>query len=812
MPGFNNPVVKCLSLPDALTRGASVKFLADKTIKLYNDEQALWFNGSGMQIGSVSYSSEKNVMAGASWVNECISPAGNYQADYTNNRIVLRNLNEHKARYFEVKDLRKLSFNRSGTFLLAEFLNEIPRFFSTSDFLERQYLPAGEYAGFPEYVYETRTDRSSEWGLFDSIQNKMPKMPKFLKAAGRFVDVPDPMAGTINILDKMSYEYNRSATNSGTVINLSKKRMISHIRSLIKMSGDIRLSPDSRIMLLNSSKSIALYSIPYGRLLKTMQGNSFENAFSPDSRWLVLYNPLGKLSLINLVTLQETIVPVKLQLSDKNSIRFSADSRYVSVSSGKGGYAVVHLASGAIAMSSETLGYFPTADGRLFTLVDGRAAVARLLRAGDSTQIFSIKLPPKRNKEEMDFNVSYAGNSKAMAFWNGQTAIIMNDYEHPADTTMQHTDGNMFSITAITFSPAGPYLHLQATNNLSIVYNRVSKSGFPTYSSGERQESSLENIGQSLQAISSGNLEAILGSREMAQFSVSGDSVMACLGDSALILRASDGTRLSAWKAPGDIKYFNFRGNLLIAYFNGQLRFYRISDRKEWFSMLPFKNGETVFLLPDGTYMGNRSVARYLGYMSDTRSLSYKQFDYNNNRPDIVLRRLGNADKAYLAIYDSALAIRRRREQLHNAVAINFDKVPELTILNENDIRGEVNEKDLPLKLRINCPGRYPDRLAVYINGNPVGGAKGIRLSRKAFSMDTTIHLLLGEGSNSIEASVFDAAGQESYRRPLYIQCHSDSAFVRKVYFLGIGAQRYHNAGYNLQYARADIAAVIYSL
>lgn len=259
----------------------------------------------------------------------------------------------------------------------------------------------------------------------------------------------------------------------------------------------------------------------------------------------------------------------------------------------------------------------------------------------------------------------------------------------------------------------------------------------------------------------------------------------------------------------GEIKYFNFSNDQIVAYHYGQLKFYHLSRQEEWFSMIPFISGETVFIIPGDLYSGNKSVTRHLGYMSDAKALSYKQLDFNNNRPDSVLRALGNKDAKYLAVYDSSLALRRRREGQGNAKAVSYEQAPAVTISNEKMITGEVKQKDLSLQLTIDGKA---DKLCIFINGNPLNGSKGIQLSRRQPPRDTTIHLTLTEGNNTIEVSAFDVNGQEGYRQPLYVTYAPDTAVKKNIYFIGMGAAQYRTPNMNLSYAKDDVTEVLDSL
>jgi len=813
---YHHPSTVNLKAPGPNFSGGSTSILNDRVIKYATKEMAWFFNEYGTLLCKGALRSEDQPKGPLDVAYECISPVSKFEATYTSQKIRLRNLGRDTARSFAVTGLKKLSFNQAGTYILAEFLNEPPRIFSTAKFLETSSLPANDLKGFPVYVYETITvpDAEAQTAVFDSLQAKVPHLPKAAVKLKKFIDIPDYNKKVGEETAGLKNDINSSYTNSGYIVNLANNRPISKIQSLIKLSGDIKLSPDKTIMLLNTGKIVSLYSIPYARILINIRGGYQQNLFSPDSKWLVQYSPGKRLSLVNLLSGQVDTIPFKFKAGLYRPIHFSADSKQLMIPTVKGSCAIVDVAAHQVLQTTDGLGYFGSPDGQIYGVVDFKAHNARLYKTSDSSKpLCTIDLNIKTKRKEQatyDYQIAFSSGSPVIAIWNEARAILLKDPAHPTDTTICEFREDL-AASQLTLSPNGAYLAVQTIQKASVIFNCSNKTCFTLSPATGFLSVFNSGLGATLRTMSSGNMDNITGVKEIAVFSSSGDSVMACRGDSVFIYRCSDSAKLTAYKSSGDVKYYSLVNDLAVAYYYGQLEFYRLSDRQEWFSMIPFTNGETVFLLPDGTYFGNKSATRHLGYMSDARSLSYNQFDYNNNRPDIVLRALGNTNQHYLAIYDSSLAIRRRREGMRNTTTIDFDKAPEISIANENDIKGEMTDNNLSIALKIRGVGHQPDRLAIFINGNPLASDSGIRLSHKSLAIDTTVKLTLTEGSNLIEVSVFDVKGLESYRVPLYIQYSPsrEKHVPKTLYFAGIGAQIYRDAGSNLHYARKDVIDIL---
>ena len=95
----------------------------------------------------------------------------------------------------------------------------------------------------------------------------------------------------------------------------------------------------------------------------------------------------------------------------------------------------------------------------------------------------------------------------------------------------------------------------------------------------------------------------------------------------------------------------------------------------------------------------------------------------------------------------------------------------------------------------------------------PLWGMKGLSLeSRKSNSLDTTITIELNRGSNKIELAVTNLEGSESFRSPLVVNYSPKERPLERVYFTGIGIDRFANSQYNLRYSTKDIRDLVLKL
>lgn len=804
----------CLTKPEMAGNPSSVKVLDGHVVKMQDEQSAWCFNENGTLLGMwpVSRSQATSIYN----VQECISPAYNYHAIYNSNRVYLNNIDKKTSRQYAVKkgQVKKLTFNEAGTHVLVEYLNEPPRLLLAESFSEPVTLSKDDYKGLPTYVLETKTDPEAGIfnNMFDSVSVKLPKSMKLVKKAFG-VDVN---AMVQNVYTEMNNDLLRSFTNSGEVYNLAANHPVSKIQSLIKLSGDIKMSPDGKYMLLNTGKILSLYSIPDATILMNLRAMYQANVFSPDSRYLVQFCAGVRANIIDLVNNKIDSVPLKLPVTAYCNIVFTPDNKKAILNVLEGGYAILDLDTRKIDRQVPEENLFVSADGSRYSVINQKKHIIRIYNSKDSSLVADLPVKAGNNQQRMaygeGYNMQFAGRSNGVAVWGHGKLMYVPDLARPADT-IPFGNIELTSVSRISISPNGQYLAIEGgggDGGAVIVNTQDPKKNFDAVI---HQQADMEGMsfrmGAMMRDAMGGYLAGILGSREMVQFSSTGDSVWVSEGDSIAVFACASGQKLYGAKVPGEIKYYKATGNLLLGYYYGQLKMYRLNNRKEWFSMIPFKNGETVFLLPEGIYKGSKAAARQLSYVYDAKALSYKQFDYNNNRPDKVLRALGNTDVKKLAIYDSTLAMRRRREGLRD-VSIDNDRAPLLSITNIKAIEGDVTQPELPLQLQITRTTRPLDSLALYVNGNPMGGPKGIKLSRGKTTIDTTVKVILTPGPNTIEVSVFDTDRQESYRQPLYVH-FKDTSMVGKVYFAGIAAAKYQK-GKSLTYAIKDIMDVHDSL
>lgn len=199
----------------------------------------------------------------------------------------------------------------------------------------------------------------------------------------------------------------------------------------------------------------------------------------------------------------------------------------------------------------------------------------------------------------------------------------------------------------------------------------------------------------------------------------------------------------------------------------------------------------------DGYFDASRKGGGLIAAVSDLRAYRIDQLAVRNNRPDILLERMGLGATEIFAHFKARY--KRRLEKLgirSESAAPTFATAPTV-ILDSVDI------SDGYATLHFDALGRGADllRYNVYVNDVPLFGPLG----KPTFGRNQKIEerIELGSGRNKIEVSALDAQGAESLRAVRTVEHASGSA--KDLYYLAFGVSKYKNPQYNLGYPHKDV-------
>jgi len=273
----------------------------------------------------------------------------------------------------------------------------------------------------------------------------------------------------------------------------------------------------------------------------------------------------------------------------------------------------------------------------------------------------------------------------------------------------------------------------------------------------------------------------------------------------------------SSWEVKNPINYYLPMDSISPIYeykqVNDRIKIKNLLNPQDSLDLYLFDN-EPFLLLSSGHYFASQNSAKKLHYVTDDlKTISFDQLDIRYNRPDLVLKTLGNKDTVLIDSYRKAYEKRIRRLRVDTSLFSSDYSVPEADFVNREEITFEQKKNQLSLHIRGWDSAFLLDRFNVFVNEVPLFGERGFSLTkRKMHFYDTTVVIELSQGENRIETSFFNVNATESYRKPLYINCVSKHSEKELTYFIGIGIDKFNEPGHNLNYSVKDVRDLAKSL
>jgi hypothetical protein len=214
-----------------------------------------------------------------------------------------------------------------------------------------------------------------------------------------------------------------------------------------------------------------------------------------------------------------------------------------------------------------------------------------------------------------------------------------------------------------------------------------------------------------------------------------------------------------------------------------------------------------IVLGKNGYYQCSKNIANLIHYVTeDLKIVGFDQLDVKYNRPDKVLEYMGSSDTLLIKSYRKAYEKRIKKLDIDTTAFQEDISVPEADFANRDQIQYEQSNEILDLHIKGNDSIYKLDRYNVWVNEVPVYGQRGVSIRKKDLNvLDTNITLKLSEGDNHIETSITNVNGIESYRMPLLVKYNPSQPIKEKIYFIGIGIDKFTDNSHNLKFCVKDI-------
>ena len=232
---------------------------------------------------------------------------------------------------------------------------------------------------------------------------------------------------------------------------------------------------------------------------------------------------------------------------------------------------------------------------------------------------------------------------------------------------------------------------------------------------------------------------------------------------------------------------------------DGTMRIWNI-ETGEWVAFMANADGsEWLIFDSDGYWDASPQGGEMVAMVRGMECWNIDQFAVRNNRPDLILKKLPDADPELIGHYRNQYLRRLRRLGLAEEDLSKDYHVPSADIVESRqegkyiDLRFVLEDKKVPLK-----------SYNIYVNDVPIFGAYGRELDDAAAGGRTTLteRIELSAGENKIEVSCMNEAGAEAFRPVVYASY--DGPVERDLYYIGFGVSEYRDESLDLRYAHKD--------
>ncbi len=571
------------------------------------------------------------------------------------------------------------------------------------------------------------------------------------------------------------------AVSSGIIISLLhlEGQLCQTLAGHDQIVNSFSWKPDGRVLASASSdKSICLWDSD-GRLLKKIGGGSLVKSISWDTKGEILASGSFNNDIFFWDSTGRLLKILSGHKSNIYSLSWSPDGEILaSGSSDK----TIRLWNRAGSLIKTIYGHSDLVtdlswrpDGRILASASQDKTICLWTRDGSL-----IKKNIIRNSVATALGWSPDGNLLAVGFFNNfdkQVCFLNNE-----GVLVKTITGMKYFVLSFSWSPDGQVLALGLSGPDIYLWNRE---------------------GELIQTLKGHNkwVRSICWSPDGKMLASGSDDKMLKLWDrEGHLLRTFGGHKNKitslAWRP--DMKI------LASASGDSTIRLWKI-DSGDSVALLPLGSGNWSQHTDDGFWDGSKNGGKYINMIKCLSAFGVDQFAIRNNRPDIILERMGLGTPELIEHYRNQYKKRARKiEKLYGIKESDLSgelHVPEAKII-ENKPEG----KFVTLKFSLS-DSKYDLRAYnVYVNDVPLYGSLGKRISGKNLTINERIELSYSSsGENKIEVSCFNEKGAESYRALDYASYKPATQVKPDLYFIGFGVSQYKNEKFNLKYAHKDV-------
>ena len=243
---------------------------------------------------------------------------------------------------------------------------------------------------------------------------------------------------------------------------------------------------------------------------------------------------------------------------------------------------------------------------------------------------------------------------------------------------------------------------------------------------------------------------------------------------------------------------------LLTAGWDGTVKLWDTENGSELVTLFAINEIDFLIKTPENYYFATKNAMREIGFTFGMKFYPFEQFDLQYNRPDIVLRQLGNTSEELLAAYHRAYQKRISKLGFTEDMFGTDFHIPEVKIMNEGAIEPVVTTDFINLKIKAVDSKYKLDRINIWINDVAIYGKNGIdQRNMDTGESEKEIKIQLANGVNKIQVSALNQKGAESLKETIEVDCKSGNK-KPDLYLVSVGVSTYKDTRFNLDYASKD--------
>jgi uncharacterized caspase-like protein len=219
---------------------------------------------------------------------------------------------------------------------------------------------------------------------------------------------------------------------------------------------------------------------------------------------------------------------------------------------------------------------------------------------------------------------------------------------------------------------------------------------------------------------------------------------------------------------------------------------------KRIYQVFPMRDNGILVCNKDNYYTATRNAIENLAFSYKSSIYTCDQFDLYFNRPDLVVADSPYKDEAYLNLLTTAFEKRVKSVKSPHSMQNNVSS--QVNILNLGEFANYVTTKDITLVVEAKDSVNNLQNIQIWLNGVPLYGKEGKRISGKNYTENIKIDLVTGV--NNIKIAATNSMGMESLKSTMHINYENEKK--PNLYIACIGVSDYKDNRFDLKYAAKD--------